>query len=142
MMNKFIGAITASLFALGSTTSAVSDDAAKNSKTKVMPNGMVKCYGVAKAGKNDCGNVSKTHSCAGQSKVDNDPCEWVAMKKDECMKKGGTDGPTKCVTTNTADKMMDNMKDSAHEAANHHEGKMHDKSSNMATDSSMEMDTN
>lgn len=141
MVNKFVGAITASLLALGCTTVAVSDDA-KTPNPKVMPNGMVKCYGVAKAGKNDCGNVSQTHSCAGQSKVDNDPCEWVAMKKADCMKKGGTEGPTKCMTTKSADKMMDKMKDTAHDAAEHHDSKMHDAPSNMAKDLSMEMDTN
>lgn len=141
MVNKFVGAITASLLALGCTTVAISDDAANNSKPKVMPNGMIKCYGVAKAGKNDCGNVAKTHSCAGLSKKDNDPCEWVAMKKADCMKKGGTEGPTKCVMAKPVDKMADHMKDTAHNAADHHDDKMHD-SSNMATDPSMEMDTN
>jgi uncharacterized membrane protein len=27
----------------------------------------VKCYGVSKAGENDCANKAGTHSCAGQS---------------------------------------------------------------------------
>ena len=31
-----------------------------------------KCYGVAKAAQNDCANLAGTHSCAGQSSVDND----------------------------------------------------------------------
>ncbi|MFT6350827.1 MAG: putative membrane protein, partial [Neptuniibacter pectenicola] len=34
--------------------------------------GKEKCYGVALAGQNDCGNLAGTHSCAGQAKVDND----------------------------------------------------------------------
>lgn len=34
-----------------------------------------KCFGIAKAGQNDCANRSGTHSCAGQSKVDNDKAE-------------------------------------------------------------------
>ena len=29
--------------------------------------GKEKCYGIAKAGQNDCANLSGTHSCAGQS---------------------------------------------------------------------------
>ena len=43
----------------------------------------VKCYGVAKAGKNDCGNKSGTHSCAGMAKKDYAKGEWkyVASKK-------------------------------------------------------------
>ena len=43
-----------------------------------------KCYGVAKAGQNDCANLSGTHSCAGQSKVDNDPGEWKYVAKGTC----------------------------------------------------------
>jgi uncharacterized membrane protein len=49
---------------------------------------MEKCYGVAKAGKNDC--AAKGHSCAGQSKVDNDPNEWIFLPKGVAAKIGGT----------------------------------------------------
>lgn len=43
-----------------------------------------KCYGIAKAGQNDCANLSGTHSCAGQSKVDNAPDEWKYVAKGTC----------------------------------------------------------
>lgn len=43
-----------------------------------------KCYGIAKAGANDCANLAGTHSCAGQSKVDNDPGEWKYVAKGTC----------------------------------------------------------
>ena len=43
-----------------------------------------KCYGIAKAGQNDCANLSGTHSCAGQSKVDNAPDEWKYVAKGSC----------------------------------------------------------
>lgn len=43
-----------------------------------------KCYGIAKAGQNDCANLSGTHSCAGQSKVSDDVAEWKYVKKGEC----------------------------------------------------------
>jgi uncharacterized membrane protein len=46
-----------------------------------------KCYGVAKAGQNDCGTAK--HSCAGQSKTDNDPTEWKLVAKGSCEKMGG-----------------------------------------------------
>jgi uncharacterized membrane protein len=52
-----------------------------------------KCYGVAKAGQNDC--AANGHSCAGQAKKDNDPNEWKEMPKDECEKMGGTTEPPK-----------------------------------------------
>ena len=51
--------------------------------------GKEKCYGVAKAGQNDCGNLAGTHSCAGQSKVDNDPGEWKLVAKGTCKDLGG-----------------------------------------------------
>ena len=47
-----------------------------------------KCYGVAKAGKNDC--ASANHACAGHSKMDADPAEWKYVPKGECEKMGGT----------------------------------------------------
>jgi len=43
-----------------------------------------KCYGIAKAGQNDCANLSGSHSCAGQTKVNDDPADWKYVKKGEC----------------------------------------------------------
>jgi uncharacterized membrane protein len=43
----------------------------------------VKCYGISKAGENDCANKAGTHSCAGQSKASSDGGEWKAMKTAE-----------------------------------------------------------
>lgn len=48
-----------------------------------------KCYGIAKAGQNDCANLSGSHSCAGQSKVDNDPGEWKYVAKGTCKEMKG-----------------------------------------------------
>jgi uncharacterized membrane protein len=47
-----------------------------------------KCYGVAKAGQNDC--AANGHSCAGQSKMDMDATEWKYVAKGECEKMGGS----------------------------------------------------
>ncbi len=48
-----------------------------------------KCYGVAKAGKNDCASKDGKNSCMGGSKRDNDPNDWVYLPKGECAKLGG-----------------------------------------------------
>ncbi len=48
-----------------------------------------KCYGVAKAGKNDCGSLDGKHGCAGQATVDNDPLEWKYVEKGTCEEMGG-----------------------------------------------------
>lgn len=51
--------------------------------------GKEKCYGVAKAGQNDCGSKTGSHSCAGQAKTDNDPNEWKHVAKGTCLTMGG-----------------------------------------------------
>lgn len=43
-----------------------------------------KCFGIAKAGQNDCASASGSHSCAGQSKVDMDKSEWKYVAKGTC----------------------------------------------------------
>lgn len=48
-----------------------------------------KCYGIAKAGKNNCSSADGSHSCAGQATKDNDPNEWVSVGKGECEGMGG-----------------------------------------------------
>ena len=48
-----------------------------------------KCFGIAKAGQNDCANLSGSHSCAGQSKVDNDKGEWKYVAAGTCKTMGG-----------------------------------------------------
>ena len=48
-----------------------------------------KCYGIAKAGQNDCASISGVHSCAGQAKVDMDKGEWKYVAKGTCKDMGG-----------------------------------------------------
>ncbi|MGH1375229.1 MAG: BufA1 family periplasmic bufferin-type metallophore [Alphaproteobacteria bacterium] len=48
--------------------------------------GMEKCYGVVKAGKNDCASKANKHSCSGQSKIDGDPNEWIKIPQGLCEK--------------------------------------------------------
>jgi uncharacterized membrane protein len=42
-----------------------------------------KCYGLAKAGKNDCASTGN-HSCAGLSKVNADPNSWIFVPAGYC----------------------------------------------------------
>ena len=48
-----------------------------------------KCFGIAKAGQNDCASIIGTHSCAGQSKVDMDKTEWKFVAKGTCKEMKG-----------------------------------------------------
>ena len=50
---------------------------------------MEKCFGIAKAGKNDCASSKSAHSCAGQATKDNDPNDFVALPKGTCDKIAG-----------------------------------------------------
>ena len=43
-----------------------------------------KCFGIAKAGQNDCASAFGVHSCAGQAKVDMDKAEWKYVAKGTC----------------------------------------------------------
>ncbi len=70
----------ASLVALGLATPAAAQGASREKE---------KCYGVAKAGTNDCANISESHSCAGQSKVSDGIDEWLYVAKGTCAKMGG-----------------------------------------------------
>lgn len=53
---------------------------------------MEKCYGIAKAGKNDC--QTATTSCAGTSKTDGQDDAFIAVPKGTCDKiVGGSTSP-------------------------------------------------
>jgi uncharacterized membrane protein len=81
-----IQAAIAGLLALGLAASVsaapVPPDASKD-----------KCFGIAKAGQNDC--AAGKHACAGQSTVDNDPISWKYVAKGTCEKIGGKTAPPK-----------------------------------------------
>ena len=51
---------------------------------------MEQCWGISKAGQNDCGSNKTAHSCAGQSKKDYDPNDFKAVKTGTCDKMGGS----------------------------------------------------
>jgi uncharacterized membrane protein len=46
-----------------------------------------KCFGVAKAGQNDC--QSSTHICAGKSTMDRDPHTFISLPAGTCEKIAG-----------------------------------------------------
>ena len=48
-----------------------------------------KCYGIAKAGKNDCASLNGSHSCAGQATSDKSANDWTYVAKGTCKQSGG-----------------------------------------------------
>lgn len=69
--SALLTAALGSLLALGSVMATAADDA-----------GTEKCYGVAKAGKNDCAGAK--HACAGQGTKAGDANEWVKVPTGTC----------------------------------------------------------
>ena len=83
-----IQAAVASVLVLGFAAATVS------AQHVPQPKDSEKCYGIAMAGKNDCGTAK--HACAGQSKADKDPTEWKYVAKGSCVNMGGkTQAPGK-----------------------------------------------
>lgn len=71
-----IRAAFVSLISAGFVTASQSALAAKGDNEK--------CYGIVKAGKNDCGGP--TNSCAATSKADSDKGAWLYVPKGTCAK--------------------------------------------------------
>ncbi len=87
-----VSSALASALALGLVGQAAAQDMGKDK-------GKEKCFGIAKAGQNDCANLSGSHSCAGQSKVDNGVDEWKYVAKGTCKEmKGMTEAEAKAKT--------------------------------------------
>jgi uncharacterized membrane protein len=53
------------------------------------PDSTEKCFGISKAGQNDCANSTGTHGCAGQSKADLSPTDFKYVPNGTCASKGG-----------------------------------------------------
>ncbi len=49
-------------------------------------NAVEKCYGVVKAGNNDCANKAGTHSCQGQATKSGDVGEWLYLPAGTCTR--------------------------------------------------------
>ena len=75
--NRLLQSAIAGILAVGIAQAAEDPKAAPKEK----------CYGIAKAGQNDCGTAR--HSCAGKSTKDNAPDEWKYVPKGTCEKVGG-----------------------------------------------------
>lgn len=76
---KFIQGAAASLLAMGALGVVPAARAA----------GMVQCYGIAKAGHNDCAGLAGLHSCKGTSTISYDPGDFAVVPEGTCKKMGG-----------------------------------------------------
>lgn len=79
---QLLSSALASVLALGLVQSASAHE-------EMGKPGKEKCYGIVKAGDNNCANLSGSHSCAGEAKEDKSPVEWKLVAKGTCAKLGG-----------------------------------------------------
>jgi uncharacterized membrane protein len=79
-MNTAQTAVTAAVLAMIAGAAAAADDHMASGKSA----GTEKCYGVAKAGHNDC-QAGPGTSCAGTSKTDYDGHAWKNVPKGTCV---------------------------------------------------------
>lgn len=80
----------------GTSTQLLAEGQTNHDMSQMMNiEGMEKCYGIAKAGQNDCG--TSTHGCGGESKVDGDKEAWMFVPTGFCKKivGGSTKAPNK-----------------------------------------------
>jgi uncharacterized membrane protein len=78
---------------LGALAVAVVAVASAQAAPAVQPAGSEKCYGIAKASKNDCAGAG--HACAGQSTKNMDKSTYVYLPVGACDKIAG--GSTKAM---------------------------------------------
>jgi uncharacterized membrane protein len=90
MRNKIVSTTLTAMLAVGLST--VGTHAIAADKTTKMPashnkmlKGMEKCFGIAKAGLNDCGTATNS-GCAGSSTADGQVSAWLYVPKGTCNK--------------------------------------------------------
>ena len=76
--NKLVTAAFGTLVGLMMTAGVASADHHEK-------NEQVKCYGIAKAGQNDCGGSAK-HDFGGKATSDGDSADWLYLPKGTCEK--------------------------------------------------------
>jgi uncharacterized membrane protein len=81
-MDKIIISAIAAIFAV-TTSNAIAAEAVPQKESATDQQGE-KCYGIVKAGKNDC--ATATQSCAGSAAKDNQPDAFIFLPKGVCEK--------------------------------------------------------
>lgn len=94
MSNKIITAAISTVLTIGlaSTSTSAQTDKMQNLSEKNDTQTTERCYGVCKAGQNDCATAK--HGCAGDAQIDNDKEEWITVPSGLCNKiTGGAISP-------------------------------------------------
>lgn len=97
MVNKIINNAITAVLALGLSTAGAetlaknepqpSSNSGQDAMQSVAIPGMERCFGIVKAGANDCGNA--LHNCSGEAKIDKSKSEWVYVPTGLCKRIAG-----------------------------------------------------
>ncbi len=87
-----ISAAIGMAFSMGGAVAADKDmsdmpQAVKDNMARAKANKLEKCFGISKAGLNDC--AQGAHSCVGQATRDSDPGSFVLLPQGDCQKIAG-----------------------------------------------------
>lgn len=78
MKHHFIAAAVLSALTISQSAGATDSTTDNNDREK--------CYGIAKAGKNDCASKDGKHGCATLAQKSGNPNDWVSVPKGLCDK--------------------------------------------------------
>lgn len=68
----------------GTSTPVLADNSGQAMMQSSPVPGLERCFGIAKAGMNDCGNAK--HHCSGGAKIDGDKTEWMYLPQGLCKR--------------------------------------------------------
>ena len=88
MMRSAVAGVLA-LSGLAMAGQGLADDMKMGMGKPVMKAGYEKCFGIAKAGMNDCAGKGAPHACAGQATMDKDGRDFVYLPAGTCSKISG-----------------------------------------------------
>lgn len=75
---------TLNTFLAGAVALTAASFTAQSAYAMDAPTDKEKCYGIAKAGKNDCSSADGSHGCAAAAKTDASGSDWVGTPKGLC----------------------------------------------------------
>lgn len=85
MKNKIIALATLTIVSnLAFATNSVKSEEQEDALSMGVLKGMEKCFGIARAHRNDCG--TERHGCGGAALADSSKDEWIAVPEGTCNK--------------------------------------------------------
>jgi uncharacterized membrane protein len=85
MRSAIAGVLSLGVVSLGAYAGATPEQV-KEMEKMAMKMKWEKCFGIAKAGKNDCAVTGASHACAGEANADNQKDAYLYVPTGSCQK--------------------------------------------------------